>query len=123
MAKIFEKLIFGGLHEKHAVQGGIWVPTQHLTIEANRYTHRLFLSTDRMENKSSNNSSIIPWPESASELYQPSDSCLSEKLLPTFEDRGYHMVSVTDPHGLNLSFLDWSRYFFFQAAPQMYSRA
>jgi hypothetical protein len=26
----FEKLIFGGLHEKHAVQRGIWVPTQHL---------------------------------------------------------------------------------------------
>jgi hypothetical protein len=25
MAKIFEKLIFGGLHEKHAVQRGIWV--------------------------------------------------------------------------------------------------
>jgi hypothetical protein len=24
------KLIFGGLHEKHAVQRGIWVPTQHL---------------------------------------------------------------------------------------------
>jgi hypothetical protein len=30
MAKNFEKLIFGGLHEKHAVQRGIWVPTQHL---------------------------------------------------------------------------------------------
>jgi hypothetical protein len=29
MVKIFEKLIFGGLHEKHAVQRGIWVPTQH----------------------------------------------------------------------------------------------
>jgi hypothetical protein len=29
MAKIFEKLIFRGLHEKHAVQRGIWVPTQH----------------------------------------------------------------------------------------------
>jgi hypothetical protein len=27
MAKIF--LIFGGLHEKHAVQRGILVPTQH----------------------------------------------------------------------------------------------
>jgi hypothetical protein len=25
MAKNFEKLIFGGLHEKHAVQRGIWV--------------------------------------------------------------------------------------------------
>jgi hypothetical protein len=32
MAKNFEKLIFGGLHEKHAVQRGIWVPTQHLLI-------------------------------------------------------------------------------------------
>jgi hypothetical protein len=30
MAKNLEKLIFGGLHEKHAVQRGIWVPTQHL---------------------------------------------------------------------------------------------
>jgi hypothetical protein len=29
MAKNFEKLIFGGLHEKHAVQRGILVPTQH----------------------------------------------------------------------------------------------
>jgi hypothetical protein len=32
MAKIFEKLIFVNiwrLHEKHAVQRGIWVPTQH----------------------------------------------------------------------------------------------
>jgi hypothetical protein len=29
MAKNFEQLIFGGLHEKHAVQRGIWVPTQH----------------------------------------------------------------------------------------------
>jgi hypothetical protein len=27
MAKNFEK-IFGGLHEKHAVQRGIWVPTE-----------------------------------------------------------------------------------------------
>jgi hypothetical protein len=24
MAKNFEKLIFGGLHEKHAVEHGIW---------------------------------------------------------------------------------------------------
>jgi hypothetical protein len=33
------------------------------------------------------------------------------------------MVSVTDPHGRNLDFLDRSRYFFFQVAPQLYSRA
>jgi hypothetical protein len=29
-----------------------------------------------------------PWPESASELYQPSDRRLSAKLVPTFADRG-----------------------------------
>jgi hypothetical protein len=29
MAKIFEKLIFGGLYEKQAVQRGIWVPTRY----------------------------------------------------------------------------------------------
>jgi hypothetical protein len=31
-----------------------------------------------------------PWPESASELYRPSNRRLSEKLVSTFEDRGYH---------------------------------
>jgi hypothetical protein len=29
-----------------------------------------------------------PWLESASELYWPSDCSLSEKLIPTFADRG-----------------------------------
>jgi hypothetical protein len=29
-----------------------------------------------------------PWPESASELYRPSDRRLSAKLVPTFADRG-----------------------------------
>jgi hypothetical protein len=29
-----------------------------------------------------------PWPESASELYRPCDRRLSEKLVPTFADRG-----------------------------------
>jgi hypothetical protein len=52
-----------------------------------------------------------PWYESASELYQPSDRRLSEKWLPTFADRGCHVVSVTDPYGRTLGFLDRSRYF------------
>jgi hypothetical protein len=43
-------------------------------------------------------------------------------LVPTFPDRGYHVVSVTDPYGRNLNFLDRSSYFFFQVAPQLYSR-
>jgi hypothetical protein len=63
-----------------------------------------------------------PWPESASELYQPSDRRLSAKLVPTFADRRCHVVSVTDPYCRNLGFLVWSRHFFFQVAPQLYSR-
>jgi hypothetical protein len=47
---------------------------------------------------------------------------LAGEALPTFADRHCHMVSVMDPHGRILEFLDWSRYFFFQAAPQLYSR-
>jgi hypothetical protein len=47
-----------------------------------------------------------PWSESASELHRPSDSRLSAKLVPTFTDRRCHVVSVMDPYGLILGFLD-----------------
>jgi hypothetical protein len=57
-----------------------------------------------------------PWPESASE------SRLLAKLVPTFADRGCHVVSMTDPYGRILGSLGRSRYFFFQVAPQLYSR-
>jgi hypothetical protein len=36
-----------------------------------------------------------------------------------FADRGCHVVSVTDPLGRILGFLDRSRYIFFQVAPQL----
>jgi hypothetical protein len=62
------------------------------------------------------------WPESASELYRPSDLRLSAKLVPTLVDRGCHVVSVTDPYGRYFGFLDRSHYFFFQGVPQLYSR-
>jgi hypothetical protein len=63
-----------------------------------------------------------PWPESASELYRPSDHRLSTKLATAFAGRGCHVVSVTDPYVRILWFLDRSRNFFFQVAPQLYSR-
>jgi hypothetical protein len=59
---------------------------------------------------------------SASELYRPSSHLLSAKLVPTFANRGCRVVSVTDSYGSILVFLDRSRYFFFQVAPQLYSR-
>jgi hypothetical protein len=65
---------------------------------------------------------ITPWPESARELYLPGDRSLSAKLEPTFADRECHVISVTDPYGRILGFLGRSRYFFFQVAPQLYSR-
>jgi hypothetical protein len=60
---------------------------------------------------------LTQWSESASELYRSSDRRLSAKLEPTFTDRRCHVVSVTDPCGRILGFLDRSRYFFFQVAP------
>jgi hypothetical protein len=62
-----------------------------------------------------------PWSESASELYQPSDRLLLAKRLPTFADRGCHVVSVTDPYGRILGFLN-ELLLFYQVAPQLYSR-
>jgi hypothetical protein len=38
-----------------------------------------------------------------------------------FVDRECHVVSVTDPDGRNLDFLDQTHYIFFQVAPQLYS--
>jgi hypothetical protein len=47
---------------------------------------------------------------------------MSAKLVPTFADKGRRVVSVTDPYGRILGFLELGRCFFFQAAPQLYSR-
>jgi hypothetical protein len=46
------------------------------------------------------------WPESSSELYRPNDRRLWVKLVPTFSDIGYHVVSVMEPYGRILGFLD-----------------
>jgi hypothetical protein len=61
-------------------------------------------------------------PDSNNELYRQCDSRLLEKLVPTFRDRGSHVVSVTDPYSHIIGFLDRSRYLFFQVVPQLYSR-
>jgi hypothetical protein len=52
---------------------------------------------------------LTPWSESASELYRLSNRRLSVKYLPTFVDRGCHVVNVMDPYCRILGFLD-SRY-------------
>jgi hypothetical protein len=47
-----------------------------------------------------------PWPQSASELYRPSNRRLLAKLVSIFADRGCYMVGTIDPHGRILGFLD-----------------
>jgi hypothetical protein len=51
-----------------------------------------------------------PWFESESELYRPSDRRLSSKLVATF-CTWLHMVSVTDPYGRILGFIDRKLYY------------
>jgi hypothetical protein len=67
-------------------------------------------------------SQLTPWPDSAIELYRPSDRRLSAKLVPTFMDIGCYVVSMTESYGHILGFLVRNRYFFLQIAPQLYSR-
>jgi hypothetical protein len=52
-----------------------------------------------------------PWSESAKETIPTERPPLVGKVMPTFADRGCHVVSVTDPYGRILGFLDRSHYF------------
>jgi CBS-domain-containing membrane protein len=96
----------------------------NITIKIQDIVHRpaFYLKHNVSETGFYQNKQQTPWLESASKLYRPSDPRLLVKLVPTFADRGCHVVSVTDPYGRILGFLEWSRYFFFQVAPQLYSR-
>jgi hypothetical protein len=47
---------------------------------------------------------------------------LSAKLVPTFPERGMSLGQRDDTYGRILCFLEQSRYFFFQVAPQLYLR-
>jgi hypothetical protein len=45
-------------------------------------------------------------------FFLPSDRRFSAKWLPTFADKGCHVVSVTDPYGRILGFQDRRRNFY-----------
>jgi hypothetical protein len=62
------------------------------------------------------------WIQFCISLYILFSATCFAKLVPTFADKGPHVVRVEDPYGRILGFLDRSRYDFFQAAPRLYSR-
>jgi hypothetical protein len=55
-------------------------------------------------------------------LWSSGQSSWIQIRRPGFDSRHCHVISVTDPYGRILVFLDRCRYFFFQVAPQLYSR-
>jgi hypothetical protein len=54
---------------------------------------------------------------SLQENYTDRATPLVDKVSANSADRVCHVVSVTDPYGRIMSYLDRSRYFFFQVAP------
>jgi hypothetical protein len=80
-------------------------------LRINIYLPNFGCSLESATKPKQNKNKQTPWSESASELYRPSDRRLSAKSLPTFADKGCHVVSVTDPYGHILGFLNRNRYF------------
>jgi hypothetical protein len=89
-------------------------PNEHYNWGSHSYVSLIVIKLKKIN--------YTPWPESASELYRLSDRLLSAKSVTTFVERGCRVISATDPYGRILGFLDRRRYFFFQVAPQLYSR-
>jgi hypothetical protein len=85
---------FSTITKKPAVSWGNWI----LTILPIYYSASLIEFWPHRSSKSSLSSNDpvkenqTPWPESASELYRPSDLRLSVKLVPTFDDWGCHVA-------------------------------
>jgi hypothetical protein len=97
--------------------------TAYTTVRASTACYRVGFTLSFVTYVLPEQTKQTPWHESASEPYRPSDRRLSAKLVPILADRGCHVVSVTNPYGRILGFINPSRYFFFQVAPQLYSRS
>jgi hypothetical protein len=86
-----------------------------LLFHWNLQTHYENLTSSQLSRRAVNEQEQTPWSESASDRH------LSANLVPSFADRGCHIVIVTDTYGRILGFLYRNHYFFFQVAPQLYS--
>jgi hypothetical protein len=90
---------------KHTAFNSYWIPYSSYEVIMNSRNEQWCSFGMTLKKKKT------PRSEFASELYRPSDRCLSVKWLPTFADRGRHVVSMTDSYGRILGFLGRSRYF------------
>jgi hypothetical protein len=76
-------------------------------VACNRFHYTPY---EHIKKKRKNNSLTF----SPRELYRQNDRRLSANLLQTFADRGCCVVSITDPYGRILDFLNRSHYYFFK---------
>jgi hypothetical protein len=90
----FEQL---NLHCRHSIVNE-WPSDTELVASSNASLIQWLEQSWNRDNKKT------PWPEFASKPYRPSDRRMWAKIVPTFADRGCHMVSVTDPYGRILGF-------------------
>jgi hypothetical protein len=96
-----------------------WKPLKHSILNFRCCYGGIFIEKNKILGRTSGlfswhlptHKNQTPWSESARELYRQGDRRLSAKWLPTFADRGCHVVSVTNPYGRILGFIDRSRYF------------
>jgi hypothetical protein len=119
-------ILLGSLHPEDSDDTFLWnvswlldrlhgVISEDKDLQSNFFTVSFFLFTNTIKK-------FTPWPESTSELYQLRNSRLLAKLVPVFADRECSTVSTMHSYGSFLGFLYWSHYYFFQVAPQLYSR-
>jgi hypothetical protein len=100
----------------------IMSPILHLVKERMKWTEPEQLPTECSAKKYYKTNKLRGLSPQENNTDRSSDRRLSAKLVSTFADRGCRVVSATDPHNRILGFLDRSRYYFFQVAPQLYSR-
>jgi hypothetical protein len=99
--------------KRHYISTRFYIP-KDITIHCSRHEHLQLYKLDV------NNKNSVAWVrERTIPIERP---LLVGEVSATFADRGCHVVRVTNPYGHILAFLDQSRYFFFQLAPQLYSR-
>jgi hypothetical protein len=110
---VLEVLIQNVDSRKYNIRNSVRLITDLQTVET---TEDMRMCSFDIESMFTTIVNVIKTPglQSASELYRPSDRCLSAKLVPTLADRGVAWSAQRIPTVVNFGFLDRSPYFPFK---------
>jgi hypothetical protein len=96
-----------------------YISFRFVSVSSNNISFALQIMFQNETNNNNNNKSVVLV---RCELYRPRHRRLSATLVPSFADRRFYVLSLTESYGRILGFLDRSRYFLFQVAHQFYWR-